>query len=66
MPSIFFEPIILTDANNNMCVADEEIFGTIAPIFKFETDEEGVALANRTEYCLAGYVETKYICFNIN
>ena len=44
-----------------MRVADEEIFGPIAPIFKFETDEEGVALANHTEYGLAGYFYSRDI-----
>ena len=57
----FFEPTILTDVNNDMRVADEEIFGPIAPIFKFETDEEGIALANRTEYGLAGYFYSRDI-----
>ena len=57
----FFEPTILTDVNNDMRVADEEIFGPIAPIFKFETDEEGIALANCTEYGLAGYFYSRDI-----
>lgn len=59
--SNFFEPTILTDVNNDMRVADEEIFGPIAPIFKFDTDEEGIALANRTEYGLAGYFYSRDI-----
>lgn len=59
--SNFFEPTILTDVNNDMRVADEEIFGPIAPIFKFETDEEGITLANRTEYGLAGYFYSRDI-----
>lgn len=57
----FFEPTILTDLNNDMRVANEEIFAPIAPIFKFETDEEGIALANRTEYGLAGYFYSRDI-----
>ena len=57
----FFEPTILTDVNSDMRVADEEIFGPIAPIFKFETDEEGIDLANRTEYGLAGYFYSRDI-----
>ena len=57
----FFEPTILTHVNNDMRVANEEIFGPIAPIFKFETDEEGIALANRTEYGLAGYFYSRDI-----
>ncbi|WP_394210784.1 NAD-dependent succinate-semialdehyde dehydrogenase [Psychrobacter piscatorii] len=57
----FFEPTILTDVNSDMRIADEEIFGPIAPIFKFETDEEGIDLANRTEYGLAGYFYSRDI-----
>lgn len=57
----FFEPTILTHVNNDMRVANEEIFGPIAPIFKFETDEEGITLANRTEYGLAGYFYSRDI-----
>jgi len=57
----FFEPTILIDVASDMRVADEEIFGPIAPIFKFETDEEGIDLANRTEYGLAGYFYSRDI-----
>lgn len=57
----FFEPTILTDVNNDMRIANEEIFGPIAPVFKFETDEEGITLANRTEYGLAGYFYSRDI-----
>ena len=57
----FFEPTILTDVNNDMRIANEEIFGPIAPIFKFDTDEEAIALANRTEYGLAGYFYSRDI-----
>lgn len=57
----FFEPTILTHVNNDMRVANEEIFGPISPIFKFETDEEGITLANRTEYGLAGYFYSRDI-----
>ncbi|SJN39356.1 NAD-dependent succinate-semialdehyde dehydrogenase [Psychrobacter sp. JB385] len=57
----FFNPTILTDVNNDMRIANEEIFGPIAPIFKFDTDEEAIALANRTEYGLAGYFYSRDI-----
>ena len=57
----FFEPTILTDVASDMRIADEEIFGPIAPIFKFETDEEGINLASRTEYGLAGYFYSRDI-----
>lgn len=57
----FFKPTILTNVDNSMRVSHEEIFGPIAPIFKFETDEEGIALANSTEYGLAGYFYSQNI-----
>ena len=51
----FFPPTILTDVTPDMAVAKEETFGPVAPLFKFTTDEEAVALANDTEYGLAAY-----------
>lgn len=51
----FFEPTLLTGATQNMDVAVEETFGPLCPIFKFETEEEGLALANATEFGLASY-----------
>ncbi len=51
----FFEPTIVADVNADMRLAQEEIFGPIAPVFKFTEEAEGVALANDTEYGLAGY-----------
>ncbi len=57
----FFEPTILTNVSKDMRVATEEIFGPIAPIFKFDKDEEGISLANSTEYGLAGYFYSRDI-----
>lgn len=57
----FFAPTILTDVTSDMRVGSEEIFAPIAPIFKFETDEEAIALANSTEYGLAGYFYSRDI-----
>ena len=51
----FFEPTILTGANASMLCASEETFGPLAPIFKFETEEEALALANDTTAGLAAY-----------
>ncbi len=51
----FFEPTIVCDVNKDMRLAHEEIFGPIAPVFKFTDEAEGIALANDTEYGLAGY-----------
>ena len=51
----FFEPTVLLNVDNSMKVAVEETFGPVAPIFKFETEEEALALANDTEFGLAAY-----------
>ena len=54
----FFEPTVIADATPKMKFMKEEIFGPVAPVFRFETEEEGVALANDTEYGLACYFYT--------
>ncbi|MGL1834956.1 NAD-dependent succinate-semialdehyde dehydrogenase [Rhodocyclaceae bacterium SMB388] len=51
----FFEPTVLVDVTPAMLVAREETFGPVAPLFRFETDEEAVAMANATEFGLAAY-----------
>jgi succinate-semialdehyde dehydrogenase/glutarate-semialdehyde dehydrogenase len=51
----FFEPTVLTGVTNNMKVATEETFGPVAPLFKFETEEEVIHLANNTIFGLASY-----------
>ena len=52
---LFFEPTILTEVTPAMRVAREETFGPVAPLFRFRTDEEAVAMANDTEFGLAAY-----------
>lgn len=51
----FFEPTVLADVTPQMLISDEETFGPVAPLFRFKTDEEAIALANATEYGLASY-----------
>jgi succinate-semialdehyde dehydrogenase/glutarate-semialdehyde dehydrogenase len=51
----FFEPTVLTDVTPQMAVAREETFGPVAPLFRFKTEAEAVALANDTEFGLASY-----------
>lgn len=51
----FFEPTVISGATPDMRFMKEEIFGPVAPVFRFETEEEAVALANDTEYGLACY-----------
>ena len=53
---LFYEPTVLADVRPGMPAFDEEIFGPVAPITTFETDEEAVQLGNRTEYGLVAGV----------
>jgi len=55
----FFEPTIVTGVTPAMRVAKEETFGPLAPLFRFETDEEAIAMANDTEFGLAAYAYTR-------
>lgn len=58
-PGNFFQPTVLVDVPTDARVFREEIFGPIAPIATFRTEEEAIALANDTEYGLASYVFTE-------
>ena len=51
----FYEPTVLADATSDMLCAREETFGPVAPVFRFKTEEEAVALADDTEFGLASY-----------
>jgi succinate-semialdehyde dehydrogenase/glutarate-semialdehyde dehydrogenase len=51
----FFEPTVLTDVTQEMCIAHEETFGPVAPVLRFHTDEEVIRFANDTEFGLASY-----------
>ncbi len=55
----FFEPTILTGVTANMMVAREETFGPVAPLFKFRSEREAIAMANDTEFGLAAYFYTR-------
>ncbi|RFB87566.1 succinate-semialdehyde dehydrogenase (NADP(+)) [Rhizobium leguminosarum bv. trifolii] len=52
---LFFQPTVLTGVTTEMKVSREETFGPVAPLFKFETEEEVIELANSTEFGLASY-----------
>ncbi|MDO8931408.1 MAG: NADP-dependent succinate-semialdehyde dehydrogenase [Rhodocyclaceae bacterium] len=51
----FFEPTVLVDVTADMLCAREETFGPVAPLFRFTDEAEAIALANATEFGLAGY-----------
>jgi len=55
----FFAPTIIADVTDDMRVAKEETFGPLAPVFKFETEDEVVRKANDTEFGLAAYFFTR-------
>jgi succinate-semialdehyde dehydrogenase / glutarate-semialdehyde dehydrogenase len=57
----FFEPTIITGVTTDMAVAREETFGPVAPLFKFKTEDEAIAMANDTEFGLACYFYTRDI-----
>ncbi|MEO0960442.1 MAG: NAD-dependent succinate-semialdehyde dehydrogenase [Pseudomonadota bacterium] len=56
---MFFEPTVMTGVPTDALVSCEETFGPVAPLFRFETDEEAVALANDTIFGLAAYFYAK-------
>lgn len=58
---LFFEPTIVTGATQEMQFAKDETFGPLAPVFKFETEEEVLGYANDTEFGLASYFYTRDI-----
>ncbi|MET3915906.1 succinate-semialdehyde dehydrogenase/glutarate-semialdehyde dehydrogenase [Variovorax sp. OAS795] len=55
----FFEPTVVTGATSDMALAREETFGPLAPLFRFEKDEEAFAIANATEFGLAAYLYSR-------
>ncbi len=58
-PGFYYQPTVLTDVTPDNPVLGREIFGPIAPVTSFSTDDEAIALANDTMYGLAGYVYSR-------
>ncbi|MFN7053677.1 MAG: NAD-dependent succinate-semialdehyde dehydrogenase, partial [Gemmobacter sp.] len=56
---LFFQPTVIKDATPAMRVSSEEIFGPVAAVYRFDTEDEAIALANDTEYGLAAYAYTQ-------
>lgn len=57
----FYEPTVITHATPDMRLFKEEIFGPVAPVFRFEDESDAIALANDTDFGLAAYFYTKDI-----
>ena len=57
----FYTPTVLADATSDMLCAKEETFGPVAPVFRFDTEAEVIALANATEFGLASYFYSRDI-----
>jgi succinate-semialdehyde dehydrogenase / glutarate-semialdehyde dehydrogenase len=55
----FFEPTVLTNVPPHAIVAKDETFGPLSPVFRFDSEDEGVAMANDTEFGLASYFYTR-------
>lgn len=55
----FFQPTLVADATADMLVAREETFGPLAPVFRFQSEDEAIRLANDTEFGLAAYFFTR-------
>ncbi|HNF05720.1 MAG TPA: NAD-dependent succinate-semialdehyde dehydrogenase [Mycobacterium sp.] len=58
-PGCFYPATVLTDVPPDARILKEEVFGPVAPIIGFDTEEEGIAAANDTEYGLASYIFTE-------
>ncbi len=57
----FFTPTVLTDVTTEMKVTREETFGPVAPLYRFETEKQALAMANDTEFGLAAYFYSRDI-----
>jgi len=55
----FYQPTVLANVPNNAAILGQEIFGPVAPVTTFKTEEEAIALANASEYGLASYLYTR-------
>jgi succinate-semialdehyde dehydrogenase/glutarate-semialdehyde dehydrogenase len=58
---LYYEPTVLANAHMDMIIAQDEVFGPVAPVFRFHTEEEVIAMANDTDYGLASYFYSRNI-----
>ncbi len=63
---LFYRPTVLADVSTDLPAWTDEIFGPVAPVVTFETDDEALALANQTDYGLAGAVYSRSISRGLN
>ena len=61
LPPRFYSPTVLADVTPEMLCSKEETFGPVAPVIRFDTEEQAVTLANATEFGLAGYLYSRDI-----
>jgi succinate-semialdehyde dehydrogenase/glutarate-semialdehyde dehydrogenase len=61
LEGLFYQPTVLADANTDMIIAQDEVFGPVAPIFRFSTEKEVIEMANDTDYGLASYFYSRDI-----
>ena len=57
----FFEPTVLTGVSTDMAISQEEIFGPVAPIYRFKDETDAIRIANATPYGLASYFYSRDI-----
>lgn len=61
LEGLFYQPTVLADATTEMIIAQDEVFGPVAPVFRFKTEKEVIEMANDTDYGLASYFYSKDI-----
>lgn len=61
LDGLFMQPVVLKDVKHSMDIVQEEIFGPVAPVIRFDTDEELIEMANDTIYGLASYFYSQNI-----
>lgn len=68
MRDLFFEPTVLIDVPSNALIAKDETFGPVSSLFRFKTEEEGIEMANATEFGLVAYFYSKDInrCWRVS
>ena len=57
----YYPPTVLTHVTNQMAIVRDEIFGPVAPIIKFDTEQQAINMANDTDYGLAAYLYTQHL-----